>query len=430
MTAWKFAVTLLGMWQLFRPLREIAAQAKQIAREQGSGVVTEEHLFLVALDPAHDAGGTIFRMLAASGTSREEARLYAQNALEIRPLKAGRQPRLLDRTHHVLDAAISEAGNNDNFRIEMRHLFIACVLPRRGTHLGQTLGPLGLDAALLREQLRAIRREREAGNPLGHLAPEAQQVLQAARAAMRASFCGRISAAHLLMGILSDGQEAVQALEQAGCDLEALKQRARNSVKSDGEIATPGFRFSPDAKRALERAAREAKRAKSRCIEPKHLLRGLLPARQTLGERWRAGSQTLDSGERLWSPALVAPLRDALRAALRSAPKREETQNARVARAEEFSSREAVRLRKAVSCFLWSIIALSNFAVFHLMLSPILFPKPFKSFVFSTYLTLMLVCMPLAFIIEGALGFDSRQWPKLGGILWGVALGLLWTHYH
>ncbi|HEX8464746.1 MAG TPA: Clp protease N-terminal domain-containing protein, partial [Abditibacterium sp.] len=209
--------------------------------------------------------------------------------------------------------ALQIANHSHQNVINPEHLFIACVAYQRGPHLGETLRPLGLDAAQLKQHLASLHASKtpyRKGNPLNSLTQQSEKAIEAAHAAMRANFSGRISTSHLLLGLLSDENFAsVTMLQDIGADLEALKCRARETIVSDGQIATPQKKFSPGAKRALERAAREAKAANHHFIGTDHLLLALLPQRETWRGKLKAGGQSFDSVEGLWTAEQVAALK-------------------------------------------------------------------------------------------------------------------------
>ncbi len=272
-----------------------------------TGVVGEAHLFLGILDSNDDMSAALLMM---AGVSREEVRLYAQSWLDQGVASAEKKVEFSRGVSRVLRLASQEAQRDKSPFIEPHHFFIACVSHQGGAHLGEVLRPLGLDAAKLRAHLRRMRASQKPyprGNPLNDLAPGSKTVIEAAHLEMRASYCGRISSSHLLLGLLSDAETA-GILQNAGCDLEDLRKKARESIQSDGEIASPQKKFSPGAKRALERAAREAKLAGRKSIKCEDLLLGLLPHDETLGEKWRARGRELDSVEGLWTAEQAANL--------------------------------------------------------------------------------------------------------------------------
>ena len=312
--------------QFSPPTRNAILRAQNLAITEQNGLVTEPHLFFGILEDEEDE--VISALLAVSGISRDEARLYAQSALEEptdsatdsatdsptgSATETANEPRLSADAKKMLELAAREAHRADTQFTEPHHLFIACVSHRRGPHLGEVLRPLGLDAARLRQHARGLRKKRDLRAPNLKLTARAEKAIEVAHAEMRASYCGRITVAHLLLGILSDESNmAVSSLKSANCDLEALKTKARASIRNDGEIATPQKRFSPGAKRALERAAREAKSAGNKYIGRGQILLGLLPQPETLGEKWRARGQELDSVDFLWTAAQAEALRSAL----------------------------------------------------------------------------------------------------------------------
>ncbi len=338
-------------------MRAIVARAQQIAIEQGSGIVSEAHLFLAALDFASDPESSISILLAMSGVSPEAARLYAQSALEIGPAQPNKTPRLSSGARQALRGAVTEAGFDNNLTMEARHLFIACLTPRRGPHLGEVMRPLGLDAARLRARLRSLQRSEgayRAGNPLNRLTPEGQRAIEAAQGAARAGFCGRISAAHLLLGALGD-EKIAGVLQSAACDVEALKQRARTLNPGNREVATAQPKFAPDAKRAIERAALEAKAAHHLHLDSQDLLLGLLPPAKERDAR-RNRDSNRDAVAALWTPAQA----ESLRVALQSASK-----TAAAPLHEKFSSWKLMRFLQVVTVALCAAVGLGLFLLCH-----------------------------------------------------------------
>ncbi|PQV64993.1 Clp amino terminal domain-containing protein, pathogenicity island component [Abditibacterium utsteinense] len=280
-----------------------ALQQQWASATEKYGIIGEAHLFIELLEDPGDE--TLAALLALSGVSREEARLYTQSWIEKEGLDADKKVALSRSASQVVRIASLQAQLDQSPHIETHHLFLACVSHRKGAHLGEVLRPLGLEVGQLRAHLRGLQAQNDG------FTPRAQKALEGAQAAMRASFCGRISTAHLLLGVLSD-EESAERLQNAGLDLEDLKKRARDSIKNDGEIASPQKRFSPGAKRALERAAREAKGAGHRYIDCGHLLLALLPQGETLREKWLARGRKLDSVDELWTVEEAAIVRGAL----------------------------------------------------------------------------------------------------------------------
>ena len=135
-------------------------------------------------------------------------------------------------------------------------------------------------------------------HPLENLAPDAQNAIESAYREMRASFCGRISTLHLLLGVLND-EKVVLELEKLGLDFETLKSEAKAQISQDSELATSEKRFSNGAKRALERAKTEANGRGRSQIHAEHLFAGLLPQNATWKENWTFGKDLDDGGAKI-----------------------------------------------------------------------------------------------------------------------------------
>jgi ATP-dependent Clp protease ATP-binding subunit ClpA len=120
-----------------------------------------------------------------------------------------------------------------------------------------------------------------------------------------------IDTRHLLVVLVENRGPAYRALQQAGADVEAVAEKARADLRAGGidggalagigiDLGTvsaqadavfgpdaleragraPGghIPFTPDAKKSLELALREAMRLKQKSIRPGHLLLGILRA--------------------------------------------------------------------------------------------------------------------------------------------------------
>ena len=302
-----------------QPFTEAAQQAisraHHLAVARQSSQVEAAHLFLGLLPPENEES-LIPTLLQVSGVAREEVELYAASALENETHGDAAEPKLSPDAKRIIRMAMSESNRHNAALIGPEHLFIACIAHQRGPHLGEVLRPLGLDAAQLRQHLRGLNQAKtpyRAGNPLNSLTEQGERAIAAAHAAMRASFCGQISTSHLLLGLLSDENfGSVEMHQLTGIHIEDLKRRARETVVSDGQIATPQKKFSPGAKRALERAKVEATRAGYEFIACEYLLLALLPQPEGWSEKLVAGNQNLDSVAHLWTSAQAEALRATL----------------------------------------------------------------------------------------------------------------------
>jgi len=147
-------------------------------------------------------------------------------------------------------------------------------------------------------------------HPLAMLTGEAEKAVEAAYAAMRATFCGRISTAHLLLGLLQDDNRARELLAEIGVSPDELQRQARAVIRSDGVLATAEKRFDKGAKRALDRAKAHAQTRGYQHIGADHLLLGLLPQRATMREKLTWGAQVPDEAAHLLAGANGARLRE------------------------------------------------------------------------------------------------------------------------
>lgn len=285
-------------------VKQAIMRARHLAVARQSASVETAHLFMGILQVESEQPSLVSSLLEVSGVSVEEARLYALSAIQTTGQPKGGKPLRSTSANRVLAMALEEADKLGAARVGLEHLLLACVRHQSEAHVGEVLRPLGLDAEVLRSCLRNWDRERSpgaSGTPLAALSEGAKQAVEAAHAVMRASFCGRISTAHLLLGLLADRENtAVETLLAANVDVDALAKEVRDLIVNDGEIATPQKKFSAAAKRALERAQLEANLCDHSWISPQHLLFALLPQPSSWSERLAFGSSVVDPLERLW----------------------------------------------------------------------------------------------------------------------------------
>ncbi len=274
--------------------------AQELARATGNERVESVHLLLGALQ-IEPPDAQLGALLQISGLKPDEVRLYAQSALESKaPLAPDALLKLSDSVRRTMQLAGKEASRTNCELVDISHIFVACFRPQREPGLAEVLAPLGVSADQLSLHLRQLSRgeaEKAIANqsPLAQLTQQGERALDAAHAAMRASFCGRISTLHLLIGILGnrDG-DAVAALQTMMINVEELRARANAAQAGDGEIAGPSRRFTPAAKRALDRAEAAAREGGRSTIGDADLLMGLLPQPTLLIERAQFGARPDD----------------------------------------------------------------------------------------------------------------------------------------
>ena len=302
------------MWQRFtQSARESILGAQILAGQSKSANVGPVHLFLAVLQSVEPDSNLAALLLRAS-LSLEEAKLYAHSALEPdADFKPHDEPRLNRGAKRVIELSADEARRAGDSYIGTEHLLLACVRLQREAELSGVLAPLGWNL----ETLRALRREEQSNasprspeHPLQMLSGEAERAVEGAYGAMRATFCGRISSAHLLIGLLNGDNRATQLLREIGALPDELQAQARAAIRSDALLATPDKRFDKGAKRALDRAKFEAQSRRYKFIGADHLLLGLFPRRATLRERLTWGSVVKDEAARVLSSVDEAKLRE------------------------------------------------------------------------------------------------------------------------
>lgn len=276
--------------------------AQNLSVESRNSFVGITHLFVATLQKI-DADSPLAALLLRAGLKAEEAALYAQAALEPdAAFDPKAEPKLSAGAKRALEFAADEARRAGDSHIGTEHLLLACLRPQRDETLLRAIAPLGWDLHALRAHHRELKSSsvpRPTGHPLESLSGDADRAIDAAYTAMRATFCGRISTAHLLLGLMDGDNRAVELLGEARASPDDLKAQTRAAIRSDAILATPDKRFDSGAKRALDRAKFEAQSRGYGFIGADHLLLGLLPKRPTMRERLRWGRDVRDEAARV-----------------------------------------------------------------------------------------------------------------------------------
>ena len=273
--------------------------AQELARALGRERIESTQLLLGALQ-IEPPDAQLGALLQISGLKAEEVRLYAQSALAPQAATSNESLRLSESARNAMRLAGKEARRNNYVPVDVSHIFVACFRPQTAPGLAEILAPLGVSADELSLHLRQLAHTESAKtikneSPLAQLTAHGERALNAAHTAMRASFCGRISTLHLLIGVLENpDSDAVLALQTLMIDMEELRQRVAVAAASDGEIAGPNRRFTPAAKRALDRAKAAAREGGRNHIGSADLLMGLLPQPLLLIERAQFGARPDD----------------------------------------------------------------------------------------------------------------------------------------
>ncbi len=280
---------------------EVLARAETLCIEHRCRFVGPPQLFLSALAVLREEQPQFVEAAARLDWNLDEAALYAQSAIEPDAKWESDAPPTLSLGGETVVQFAADIA--DQSLITPEHLLLACLEPQEDTSLSSVLAPLGWEADHLFFEL-FLPPDEEAGahpaeHPLSLLTEGAQKAIDAAYTSMRATFCGRISTAHLLMGLLEHDNQASEWLQQSGVSLDDLKAQARAVIRSDGVLATPEKRFDSRAKRALDRAKAETQGRGHNFTGTEHLLLGLLPRRATMRERLAWGARVPDEAARL-----------------------------------------------------------------------------------------------------------------------------------
>ena len=121
---------------------------------------------------------------------------------------------------------------------------------------------------------------------------------------------GSVGNEHLLLGLLREGEGlGGKALQGAGLWLDAARAAATARHESNGGVSSLQVPFTPDAKRVLERALREALRLGHNYVGTEHLLLGLLRDEQTAELLGELGAAPEDVREQLLGLIALRPER-------------------------------------------------------------------------------------------------------------------------
>ncbi len=115
---------------------------------------------------------------------------------------------------------------------------------------------------------------------------QARQAVELAEVEARRLGHGHLGTEHLLLGIVADGQsEAAQALMAAGATLQGCRELVAEAVGEQPPVAPSAeLRMTDRANRALERAARLARRRRDPQVEPGHVLVSVLDVEGRAGQ--------------------------------------------------------------------------------------------------------------------------------------------------
>lgn len=285
---------------------DVSACAIAIAAERRSARVDTAHLMLALLECEGETRAD--QLLELCAVKRDEIQFYVEALLEGEVGdEAVEVLAFTQAAQWAQSLAVVMTREWKDPDCETAYLLIA--LAQDGGELGTVLSSLGLKPASLRAYLRALQVDAaHHGNPLKMLDDGARQALKSAHKIMRATYCGRVSTAHLLLGILADRELFEQNFgAEHGVNLDELEQLTRAAIVNDQTLGTPQIVLTPATKRALDRAKTLKRAQKARKIGLTELLWSLLPREATLRERLTWGDPD-DALQRVWAKFDAAPI--------------------------------------------------------------------------------------------------------------------------
>jgi ATP-dependent Clp protease ATP-binding subunit ClpA len=268
-------------------VQRVIERADSMAIQRGNEDIGPAHLLLALLQEIEsqkqenpDQEVMVAELLTRCGVERYKVIVHVTAFLEGEPVKAVSKRVYTPAIKSAFRSASIEATRCGSPSVDLEHLLPVLLDRRQEPLLAQMLEPLGLTAEKASSHLRQLTKVRQPlsiNHPLAHLSVRGKRAIEKAEFFMRATYCGRISTLHLLLGILDDEDNiAVQTLKKQPVDLEKLKEDARKAVKHTIEIASSQRKFTTGTKRVLERALNEVKTMNHRNIGAEHLLLGML----------------------------------------------------------------------------------------------------------------------------------------------------------
>ena len=122
----------------------------------------------------------------------------------------------------------------------------------------------------------AGRRSKEGPAMFERFSDDAREVVEGAREEARELRHDFLGTEHLLLGLLRGSGVAAAALGRAGVTAQAVRDEVQSLIGPSAGGGRGAPHFTPRTKKVLELSLREAMRAKSRRIEPEHILLGVL----------------------------------------------------------------------------------------------------------------------------------------------------------
>lgn len=113
--------------------------------------------------------------------------------------------------------------------------------------------------------------------PFDRCSRQARQVFTLAEEEARRLGHAYLGTEHVLLGLIGQAEStAAVTLAALGVDLATVRTSVEGTIGRGHQTALGALCFTPRSKKVVALATKEAKRARSPCVEPEHLLLGLL----------------------------------------------------------------------------------------------------------------------------------------------------------
>lgn len=149
--------------------------------------------------------------------------------------------RFTHQARRVVVLAQQEAREQQHFLIGTEHILLGLIREESGV-AAQVLGEMGVTLETVRERVKQQVRPLPATTPMRTL-PFTQRVQKVLELALREAFelhSDYVDTEHLLLGLLRDGDGAVQVLSNLGADPSVIRQRILEVVARSPSVAEEG----------------------------------------------------------------------------------------------------------------------------------------------------------------------------------------------
>ena len=271
--------------------RQVVVLAQDEARTLKHNYIGTEHILLGLL---REEEGLAARVLDTLDITVEEVRAQVARIVgQGDEVTTGQIP-FTPRAKKVLELALREALSLGHNYIGTEHILLGLVRENEGV-AARILLDFDADAEKIRNEIIRMLSGpgRRAATGAGDPSPEFERFTEHARGVVvlaldeaRALKHNSIGTEHILVGLLRE-EEGLAALALASLDLTLDEVRAQVvRIVGQGDAATTGqLPFTPEARRALQLALREALSLGQDEVGTEHILLGLVREDESVGAR-------------------------------------------------------------------------------------------------------------------------------------------------